>query len=104
MAGEKHGKKTGEEQSAIDNKLKASLSRRSFFKKALIGVAAVGVTGAIAKKTADHLLPEADNQQAYLDDVLPGDKILSSWQYVEMKKSEKEALVKTLVTSYRDKA
>ncbi len=104
MAGEKDGKKTGEEQNAIDNKLKASLSRRSFFKKALIGVAAVGATGAIAKKTADHLLPETDSQQAYLDDVIPGDKILASWQYVEMKKSEKEALVKSLVENYREKA
>ncbi len=104
MADAKKGKKTGEAEGAVDNKLKTSLSRRSFFKKALIGVAAVGATGAIAKKTADHLLPEANVQQAYLDDVTPGDKILASWQYVEMKKAEKEALVRSLVENYREKA
>lgn len=104
MADSKDGKKTGEAKDAIDNKLKTSLSRRSFFKKALVGVAAVGATGVIAKKTADHLLPEGNLQSAYLADVTPGDKILASWQYVEMNKSEKEALVNALVENYREKA
>lgn len=86
---------------SVDNMVKARSSRRGFLKKAIVGAVAVTATAAVAKKTGDVLLKE-DAQQAYLNDVLPGDKTLSSWQYVEMTPSEKKSLVARLIKNYNN--
>lgn len=89
------------ELTAIDNMVKARSSRRGFLKKAIVGAVAVTATAAVAKKTGDVLLKE-DLQQAYLNDVLPGDKVLSARQYVEMTPEEKRTLVSTLKKNYEN--
>ncbi|MBI2399829.1 MAG: twin-arginine translocation signal domain-containing protein [Deltaproteobacteria bacterium] len=93
--------KDSREQIGIDNIVKARSSRRGFLKKAIIGAVAVTATAAVAKKAGDVLLKE-DAQQAYLNDVLPGDKVLSGMQYVEMTASEKKTLVARLVKNYNN--
>lgn len=89
------------EQTGIDNMVKARSSRRGFLKKAIVGAVAVTATAAVAKKTGDVLLKE-DVQQAYLNDVLPGDKVLASRQYVEMTAEEKKSLVASLQNNYKN--
>lgn len=89
------------EQIGIDNMVKARSSRRGFLKKAIVGAVAVTATAAVAKKTGDALLKE-DVQQAYLNDVLPGDKVLSGRQYVEMTADEKRLLVASLQKNYKN--
>ena len=93
--------KDSREQIGIDNMVKARSSRRGFLKKAIVGAVAVTATAAVAKKTGDILLKE-DPQQAYLNDVLPGDKVLSEMQYIEMTAGEKKTLVARLVKSYNN--
>lgn len=89
---------------SIENKSKKQATRRGFLKKALIAGVAVTATAGIAKKTAKTLLPEGDHQKEYLNDVLPGDKVLAQREYVLMTKSEKEELVKTLESGYKKQA
>ena len=89
------------EQIGIDNMVKARSSRRGFLKKAIVGAVTVSATAAVAKKTGDVLLKEAP-QQAYMNDVLPGDKALSQMQYVEMTAGEKKSLVARLVKNYNN--
>lgn len=98
---EDKGHKTDSTRCGIENKLKTNVSRRAFFKKAAVTTVAVAATAGLAKKAADHLIPEGDHQKAYSNDVLPGDAVMSKWEYVAMDKKEKEALVKTLVENYR---
>jgi hypothetical protein len=93
--------KDSREQSGIDNMVKARSSRRGFLKKAIVGAVAVTATAAVAKKTGDVLLKE-DPQQAYLNDVLPGDSILAGRQYVEMTRDEKKSLVARLIKNYNN--
>ena len=93
--------KDPKEQIGIDNMVKARSSRRGFLKKAIVGAVAVTATAAVAKKTGDVLLKE-DPQQAYMNDVLPGDKALSQMQYVEMTAGEKKSLVARLVKNYNN--
>lgn len=87
-------------KNTVDNKLKARTSRRGFIKKALISAVAVTATAGLAKKTAS-LIPEGNLQDKYLDDVLPGDKILAKREYVLMTKEEKEELIKTFADNYK---
>lgn len=93
--------KDSREQIGIDNMVKARSSRRGFLKKAIVGAVAVTATAAVAKKAGDVLLKE-DVQQAYLNDVLPGDSILAGRQYVEMTSDEKKSLVARLVKNYNN--
>lgn len=80
---------------AIDNKAAAPTSRRGFLSKAIVAGVAVTATAGLAKKTSEVLLKE-DFQKAYLNDVLSGDSVLASRQYVLMSKEEKAELLKRL--------
>ncbi len=80
---------------AIENKAAAQTSRRGFLSKAIVAGVAVTATAGIAKKTSEVLLKE-DFQKAYLKDVLSGDNVLASRQYVLMSKEEKAELLKRL--------
>jgi hypothetical protein len=93
--------KGSREQTGIDNIVKARSSRRGFLKKAIVGTVAVTATAAVAKKTGDILLKE-DAQQAYLNDVLPGDKVLAGRQYVEMTVEEKKSMVARFESNYKN--
>ncbi len=89
------------EQDGIERAARTRSSRRGFLKKAIISTVAVTATAAVAKKTGDVLLKE-DAQQAYLNDVLPGDKVLAGRQYVEMTADEKRALVAGMIKNYKN--
>ena len=86
---------------AIENKAAAPTSRRSFLSKAIIAGVAVTATAGIAKKTSEVLLRE-DFQKAYLKDVLGGDGVLASRQYVLMSKQEKAELLKRLFQFHKN--
>ncbi|MBZ0220941.1 MAG: hypothetical protein K8I01_10990 [Candidatus Methylomirabilis sp.] len=81
--------------SGPDNRAMARSSRRGFLSKAVVAGVAVAATAGLAKKTGDLIFKE-DHQKAYLDDVLPGDSVLASRQYVVMTKEEKKDLLKRL--------
>lgn len=85
----------------IDNRAEARTSRRGFLTKAIVAGVAVTATAGLAKKTGDLLLRE-DYQNKYLDDVLPGDKLLASRRYVMMTKEEKLALVKRMIGFHKN--
>lgn len=93
--------KTSGVETRVDNAVKAHSSRRGFLKKAVVSAVAVTATAAAAKKAGDLLLKE-DAQQAYLNDVLPGDKVLASRQYVVMTREEKRSLVARLEKDYEN--
>lgn len=93
--------KESREEIGIDNKVKAHSSRRGFLKKAVISAVAVTATAAAAKKASDVLLKE-DAQQAYLNDVLPGDEVLAARKYVVMTGEEKKTLVARLEKNYKN--
>lgn len=93
--------KESREETGMDKAVKAHSSRRGFLKKAVISAVAVTATAAAAKKAGDILLKE-DAQQAYLNDVLPGDKVLAARQYVVMTTEEKTALVARMKKNYKN--
>jgi hypothetical protein len=74
-------------------------SRRKFLKSAVLGAVAVTATAGLATTVAKRI-PIENNQKRYLDDVLPGDAILASREYVAMTDAEKTALVKDIHASY----
>lgn len=86
-------------QENVENKVKKQSSRRDFIRKALFSGIAVAATAGLAKKTVS-VISEGDNQQRYLDDILPGDGILSRSRYTVMSREEKETLVKMFSDSY----
>lgn len=88
-------------QDGIDRMAKSRSSRRGFLKKAIVSTVAVTATAAAAKKAGDVLLKE-DAQQAYLNDVLPGDKVLAGRRYVEMSSDEKRTLVARFIRNYEN--
>ncbi|HBG46762.1 MAG TPA: hypothetical protein DDW94_07205 [Deltaproteobacteria bacterium] len=88
-------------QAAIDVRQEARTSRRGFLRKAIVTGVAVTATAGLAKKTSDLLLKE-DCQKAYLDDVLPGDKVLAARSYVVMTKEEKDALVERMIQFHKN--
>ncbi|MBI1912081.1 MAG: hypothetical protein HYS21_08770 [Deltaproteobacteria bacterium] len=87
----------------VENKVKKHVSRRSFFKKALVTTVAVTATAGLAKK-ASTLIPTENFEKLYLNDVLPGDIELAKRQYVLMTEQEKAALVRDLESNYKNKA
>ncbi len=89
------------ELSGPDNKAMARTSRRGFLSKAVIAGVAVAATAGVAKKTGDLIFKE-DHQKAYLDDVLPGDEVLASRQYVAMTGEEKKNLLRRLFEFHRN--
>lgn len=93
--------KDKKEQTGIDKIAKARSSRRGFLKKAVVAGVAATATAGIAKKTGDLLLKE-DFQAAYLKDVLPGDKVLASREYVEMSQEEKNAMLRLFKKNYEN--
>jgi len=90
-------------KAGMDNKMKTRATRRGFLKKALFAGVAATATAAAAKKTVD-LIPGDNPQEQYLKDVLPGDRVLGSREYVVMSSDEKTALVKTLEENYKKEA
>lgn len=75
-------------------------SRRKFLKSALLGAVAVTATAGLATTVARRI-PVENNQKRYLNDVLPGDAILASREYVPMTDAEKKALVRDIHESYK---
>ena len=82
-----------------DKKAVSRSSRRDFLKRAAVGSIAVASTTSVAKMVTS-LAKESDPQKAYLGDVLPGDRVMSKRDYVEMTEEEKEERVKMLITDY----
>lgn len=103
MSGKKKDEGLDTLKAGVEHRLKAHVSRRNFFKKALIAGAVVTAGGAAAKKIVTSL-PKGDAQEAYLKDVLPGDSVMAQREYVVMTKGEKEELVKALVENYKKEA
>ncbi len=75
-------------------------SRRTFIKNLAIAGAVIGTNALVAKKVASVVL-EKDPQRAYLEDVLPGDRVMMAREYVVMTDEEKKRLVKTLIENYK---
>ncbi len=75
-------------------------SRRSFLKKAAIGGLALSATAAAAQKVVS-VASEVDVKNAYLKDILPGDKVWQGREYVTMTESEKNQLVQRLTQNYK---
>ena len=77
-----------------------SPARRKFLKKATIGGLAVASTAGIAKKVAD-VTSKVDVKKAYLNDVLPGDKVWKKRKYVTMTEAEKNQMVQMFTENYK---
>lgn len=76
-------------------------SRRGFFKKLMIGGATVTVAGGTVKVADSVIASEFDAQQAYLDDVTPGDKIIAEREHVLMTRKEKQDMLKMFLGNYQ---
>ena len=88
------------ERSSKADAVKRNQPRRDFLKNAgMLGVGFVA-TAALAKKVSSYV-PDPAMQKRYLNDVTPGDKVLSGREYVEMTDGEKRGYVKDLVNSYK---
>lgn len=76
-------------------------SRRGFFKKLMIGGATVTAAGGVVKVADSVITSEFDAQQAYLDDVTPGDKIIAEREHVLMSREEKQDMLKMFLGDYQ---
>ena len=74
--------------------------RRNFLKKAALGGLAVASTAGIAKKVVD-VTSKVDVRKAYLNDVLPGDKVWKKRKYVTMTEAEKNQMVQMFAEDYK---
>ncbi|MEE9614374.1 MAG: twin-arginine translocation signal domain-containing protein [Thermodesulfobacteriota bacterium] len=77
-----------------------NLSRRSFLKGAATVGVAVTAGGVLAQKTI-KLFPTQDIKTAYMKDVLAGDTVLRSREYVVMTDNEKRDIVKFFKKNYK---
>jgi hypothetical protein len=84
-------------------KAKNCTSRRQFVKKALVSSVALTSTGVLANKVAS-LVPDNSSQKAYLNDVLPGDRVMMNREYVMMTDEEKKKMIGMLIKNYKKKA
>jgi len=73
--------------------------RRSFLKKAALGSLAVTASAGLAEKIVSTAA-KVDAKKAYLNDVVPGDKVWQSREYVTMTSDEKNRLVQMFVENY----
>ncbi len=84
----------------VVGKSKKMMPRRSFFKGVIAGGAFMaGAAGLIM--LADSVIVTKSPQEAYLNDVLPGDKIIGEMEHVVMSDREKGKLVKMFEENYR---
>lgn len=78
----------------------ASISRRRFIKHTTIGGIALAYTVGVGRFVSS-LVPEDSPQEAYLKDVLPGDRVMMERGYVLMTDREKEELIQMFIENYK---
>lgn len=78
----------------------ADISRRGFIKHAAIGGIALVYTAGAGKFVAS-ILPDDTPQKAYLNDILPGDRVMMEREYVLMTDREKEELMQMFIENHK---
>lgn len=84
---------------AVDNKLKARVSRRGFLTRAIVAGAAVTVTAGAAKKVASKAIDKDLEKKALANDVEPGDRDLAMSKCTLMSRADKEEFLSMLSES-----
>ena len=94
--------KTNDDDTGGNNIEKANncTSRRQFVKKALVSSVALTSTGVLANKVAS-LVPDNSSQKSYLNDVLPGDRVMMNREFVMMTDEEKKMMIGRFVKNYK---
>jgi len=95
-------KQTRQKEQALQNK-NSPTARRSFFKKAVVGLGSVTATTGLSKVIVDSVA-KTERQEHYAKTATAGEGELINREYVLMSDQEKEDMLQTFVENYKEQS